>query len=116
MVVSPVVSGLSTLCRVMLTPKGVKVQRAVGPGQFQAQAEARRILSQMAPDFLCPEDTRGVHWRRNCGLPSTFRCVRYIGDWLSAMTTVQDWQDHVLAAPRFLCLEGSRVVSGGSEM
>lgn len=41
---------------------GTGVQRAVGPGQVQAQAQTRMVLSQMAPALLCPEEARRVHW------------------------------------------------------
>lgn len=48
---SPVLSGLSTLLRTLLSPRGILVQIAVGPCQFQEQVETSSFLS--AFNILC---------------------------------------------------------------
>lgn len=87
MVVSTGLEGWYSLLRIMLSPQGITVQRAVGPGQFQAHVETRRILSQMATGFLCPEGSRNVSLSRNRGLTSALRYISAFCDWLSAQCT-----------------------------
>lgn len=60
MVVSHVDLGLNALVIVPLPFQGIFVQRTVGTGEHQAQAETRSILSQLAQGFLYPESSRRV--------------------------------------------------------
>jgi len=53
---------VSALLGDQLSTRGLWVQRAVAQGQLRAQTETGRILSQTAPQFLCPE---GSIWSRN---------------------------------------------------
>ena len=48
---------------------GIWLQRSMSQGQLLAQMETRRVLSQAAPWFLRPDDSRQVPWSRSCGLP-----------------------------------------------
>ena len=58
--VSPVLSGTSALLGDKLSPGGIWVRRAGAQGLLQGQMKMRRVLSQAAPQFLCPEDSGQV--------------------------------------------------------
>ena len=45
-----------------VSPGGIWVWHAVSQDQLRAQMEIRRILSQAATHFLCPEGSRQVPW------------------------------------------------------
>jgi len=49
---------MSALLGDQLSPRSIWVQRAVAQVQLRAQTETGRILSQTAPQFLCPEGSR----------------------------------------------------------
>ena len=98
------------------THSGILVQRAVGLGQLQAQAETRRILSQAAPGFLCPEGSRQIIQSRSVFL-SLFSGVSVFLEnrfqlWLQAETGRLLW----LTALMFLSVEHSRWVPLGPGM
>ena len=70
-----VLTGMSIVLGDQLSPGSIWVWRAVAQGQFQAQTETRRILSQAASQFLCPEVSGQVTQRRSGGLTCAHRLM-----------------------------------------
>jgi hypothetical protein len=62
-----------------LSPSGIWIWSTVVQDQLLAHTETRRILSQAAPRFLCPEVPRYVPWSRSGGLTCVHRCARTPG-------------------------------------
>ena len=73
--VLPVLTGVSALLRDHLFPDDIWVWKTVAQDQLQVQMETRRILSQAASQFLCPEGSGQVLQKISGGLLCVHRCA-----------------------------------------